>query len=1258
MAEIIKKEQPPIIVPQSDEKEKNLAVINTIDQEHQVLPSNLQRSFNYDSGFVSDVVDEFNLSWIGQALEQGSYDMSFMNKPVDRSYDPYAPDNIAGYENFAGMFTEVRNKEHHDFLKLKIQNNLDRRTRLDSSERGILPALVAGLGDPINYVPIPFVKGIGFAQRAVKGGAVATGLVGVTEPIRRNLDPTSTNQETMMYLGGSFLLGGLLTGFLGRSGAKIASETVAKKGGVKGIGEKYMKAHASTDGRKDFESTGFNYKVEDDVANVSVAYNKNKNGELVSYTGTKTNKLIVDYIKIRNIFQNNKHLFPKLKGVAPLPKKFFKNADDYMQFLMKKEILKKVYGGKKGLYARGKDEPLATYENRLNNAALSELRQQGTADLKTQANGFFRWVEGWTNYGSVINKKLLKSSYYAENMMRLSGDHGTKSRAAAEGYGAVSSALLESQTYWTPKLRETLQGVNADFVEFRTGTANSKKLLDMNLQKGGLRFGDAVRDMKAKVTGRNTRQPEDFTFDEYKVKIFEGVVDDRVYDSLHPTMKKSVDKVRKFFAEYEVELRKQGMFASQGSYQRKMKILEGQIAKFKEARATAKLNKAQRDELDELIKYSEAEFRYIKDELIPELNLEQPISPPFEMGRNYVMRMYRQDKLLENKDAFIKIVADHFLENPIVVKRGKEFMTDMSKEARMKRAEEVYNKIIDQDSVDPEGIFGFGRQKDGTIKAGVRPLISRTLNIPTWKIKDFVENDIEFIMRQYQIKTANAIEISKKFGDHHMSAELKEMHFKLIKEEMKTSKDKTKINAILNAFEDEKDKMLGSVNLEDPSSISKRSAAFLRDWASLAFMGKVVFSAVVDAARPIMVNGIHRTFKDGLGQWAGNMAAFGKAAENVKYMGVAAEVTLGSARKRIIEDVGLVGRGKSFIGRGFDKIADVANNAQAPFYFINGLTPWTQMMKEFQGVVSAHRFIEDSIKWSKGSLDDFGKQRLISYGIDEKTANLMAKMPYENMDGLFTANVRKWGTITGGQQAARKFRQALYADVNRTIITPQVTDQFNMMHGVLRINNENTAKFLDNPFFKFLGYQKTARGGKFSNSYMGLPFQFFSWAVAANRKLVISGLSGRDQNAMGGVLAMVTFGMLGDYLKNPRYWEQKPLEEKIIRGVELSGVGGLFTDANFILETISGGLFDNAVGLRPTLGLDLRFGNPDMADAIGEFTGAGPSIIADLAYAFGTDADFDEKAATIRRIIPLNTLWIWDRKFKDLYNFGVDELLK
>ena len=1243
------------IVPQATQDE-NLNIINSIEQDNSVLPSNLQRPLRYDSGFMSDVVDEWNLSWIGQMMEQKDYDMGFMNKPIDQSYDPFAPENLDGYQNFASKFVNVRNKEHHEFLKEKIDRNLSRRNRLDSSERGILPALVAGLGDPINYIPIPLIKGLSFSSRAIKGGLMTTGLVGATEPIRRSLDPTATNAETGMYLGGSFVLGGLFTGFLGKSGSKIAKETIAKKGGTKKIGERVFESHAFNDGRKDFEATGFNYNVGDDVGNTRVVYDKNPNNELVSLKGKADKKtMTIDYVRIRNIFQNSEHLASKIRGVAPLPKKYFKSADDYMQFLMKKEVLKKVYG--KSAFKRLKDEPIQSYENRLNNAAYKELTQFNKADLSTQANGFFKWVESWTNYGSVINKKNLKDHYYAEQMMRLSGDYGTKTRAAKEGYTFGGSALLEAQTYWIPKMGEALKGMSDDFVEFRTGSANSKKILDMNINKGGIRFGDAIRDAKDKVLRRNTRQPNELTMDDYKREVFNGVVDDRIYSKMNAVQKKSVDRVRKFFADYEVELREQGMFASQQSYARRMKILEGQISKFREAKATAKFNKAQLDELDNLINQSEKEFRYIKDDLIPALNRDEPVSPPFEMGRNYVLRMYRTDKMFDDKEEFIKIVADHFLENPIVVARGKQFQTDMSLEARIKRAEDVYNKIMDEDSVDADGLFGIGRQKDGSIKAGVRPLMSRSLNIPTWKIAKFVENDIEYLMRQYQIKVSNALEISKKFGDHHMSAELKEMHFRLIRDEMKTSKDKTKINQILNAFEDEKDKMLGSISLEDPSSVSKRTAAFLRDWASLAFMGKVVFSAVVDAARPVMVNGAARTFKGVIKHQIGNPEV-DKALSNLKYMGVAPDVVMGSARKRVIEDGGYVGRGKSYLGRKFDKIADMANNAQAPFYFVNGLTPWTQMMKEHTGLISVHRFIEDSIKWSKGTLDDFGKERLVSYGIDEKNAKLIASMPYENLDGLYTANTRQWGTKTGGIVAGRKLRQATHADVTRTIITPQVTDQFNMMHGVLRINNESTSKFLDNGFFRMFGYQKTERGGKFSNAYIGLPFQFFSWAVAANRKLVISGLSGREQDAISGVFAMICMGMLGDYLKNPRYWNQKDWEEKIIRGVELSGVGGLFTDFNFIMETVSGGMFDHAVGLRPALGLDSRFGNPDMADAIGEFTGAGPSIIADLIYAYGTDADFDDKAATIRRIIPLNTLWIWDRTFKDLYNFGVNELVK
>ena len=307
-------------------------------------------------------------------------------------------------------------------------------------------------------------------------------------------------------------------------------------------------------------------------------------------------------------------------------------------------------------------------------------------------------------------------------------------------------------------------------------------------------------------------------------------------------------------------------------------------------------------------------------------------------------------------------------------------------------------------------------------------------------------------------------------------------------------------------------------------------------------------------------------------------------------------------------------------------------------------------------MVSAHRFIEDSLKWSKGTATAFDKKRLISFGIDEKTAKLIAVMPYETdlKYGSLYANYNQWGTKTGGKQARNKIQQAIWGDVQRTIITPTETDKFNMMQGVIRLNSKKSTSIFKSlgPLGRMMGYTETRLGGKISNAYMALPFQFFSWGIAANRKLLISGLQGRDAAPVMGMASMVGLAMLGDYMKNPRYWTQKSTEEKMIRALELSGVFGIFSDANFMLETISRG----GAGLRPVLGQELRFGDPDTADVIGEFTGAGPSIIADFIYAFGTDSGWDERSSTLRRMIPLQNLLYWDRKFKNIWNAGSDVL--
>jgi len=490
-----------------------------------------------------------------------------------------------------------------------------------------------------------------------------------------------------------------------------------------------------------------------------------------------------------------------------------------------------------------------------------------------------------------------------------------------------------------------------------------------------------------------------------------------------------------------------------------------------------------------------------------------------------------------------------------------------------------------------------------------------------------------------------------------MEIHLYQMERKLIKKQLKSEKDNTKITETLNAFEDAKDTMLGSLSLQDPASFGRRNAQLLRDWASLAYMGKVIYSAFPDIARPFMTAGFGKTFNVAFKSYAANTALWGEALQQVRWMTPILETQMGSARKRFQEVGGQVQSfGKGKINNIHDKIATGFNKAQGPFYFLNLLTFHTQMWKQIHSMVAAHRFIEDSIKWSKGTANDFDKKRLISYGIDEKTAKLISEMPYEKdlKYGTLYANYNQWGSKAGGQQARSKIQQAIWGDVQRTIITPTATDKFNMMQGVIRLNSKTSNAIFKSlgPFGKMLGYQETRLGGKISNAYLGLPFQFFSWGIAANRKLLISGLQGRDASPIMGMASMVGLAMLGDYMKNPRYWTQKSTEEKMIRALELSGVFGVFSDANFMLETISRG----GAGLRPALGQELRFGDPDTADVIGEFTGAGPSIIADFIYAFGTDKGWDERSATLRRMIPLQNLLYWDRKFKSIWNAGSNVL--
>ena len=1310
----------------TDVKEQDLAVFKNIESVYSPLPTNHGRSFKYDMGFWSDVVDEWNLYWMGQVWQ--NRDNGWADKGVDPEYDPFAKENLEGYENYASKFTDVINQEHHDQIKLGIDKNLSRRERLNASDRGIMPALVAGLGDPINWIPIPFVRGIGFGSRFLKGGAVAAGLVGATEPIRRTLDPTSTNEETAAYIAGSFFLGGLLSGTFGK---RIARETIKNKGGVNGLAKSFFHANNKVEGKPMYEVEGFDWKIGEDAYSAKVVtgntnrYTQKKyhpvwmditkpttakfvttadtikidkqitaiQDEIVSYglhltpekNTTLKNKIAkleekksklqtkigaetkakytmtVDEVHLRNLYAQAK-IHPEVFGASPMKRDIFKTPDDFIKFMMKKEVYKKLK-----YFKKEPAETLIEAENRLNAMVYDDLVKSSKMDQGTDTNKFLEFVESWANYGAAAKlSRKLKDPWFAKRMQEISGDFGTATYANKHGVATNNSAYLESNTKWFRHYYATIHGMKDDWNQYRTGNANSKKVLDMNLDKGILQTQDAMSYLNRKVGGRNDpTDPNKLTWDQYKSKAFHAVVEPRVYNdpAVHPMIRKSADRARKFFKDYGDDAEDMKMFVSQGAYKRWMDTKAGIIEETTALLEKKALNKWQIVRLKKFLQRNEDRYREIKKEL--DEYMDEGISPPHETKDTYATRMWRLDKIEQNPDALKLKLENHFKNNPLRLRKKKPAENIVGKQqpeyistdpAKVKaRVDKAFENITEEArNFDGEGFAGW---KNG--KAGARPLMSRKLDIPNRDVIEFIETDMEYVMRQYYMRMSPAIELTRNFGDKHLDNFMDRAELRLITKHLKKDSDNKDIDKMLNYFEDERDKVLNIFNLEDPSSLSKRSASFLRDYASLAFMGKVIFSAQVDMARPIANNGFYQTFKHGrLPKFLMNIGRYKDAIAEVKFLSPAQEIVMGSARKRHIEDGGQIGLGKTKVGRIFDKfLGEPFHKAQGPFYIANLLAPWTVLWKDFQGVISAHRLIEDSLKVSKGIASEFELTRLASYGIDAKTAKLIASMPYEQIDGnLYVPNSGKWANYNGGLQATHKFRQALYGDINRTIITPSTADQFNLMHGVFRINSDDIARQWDNPLGKWLGFTKTERGGKISNSYMGLPFQFFSWAVSANRKLLISGFQGREMNAMSGVIAMITFGMMGDYFKNPRYWTQKSLEEKIIRGVELSGIAGIFTDMNFMLETVSSGMFDTPMGIRPMLGEDLRFGDPDVADALGEFTGAGPSIPVDLLYAFMTDQDYDEKSATMRRIIPLNTLWFWDRKFKSLWNWGEDKL--
>ena len=155
-----------------------------------------------------------------------------------------------------------------------------------------------------------------------------------------------------------------------------------------------------------------------------------------------------------------------------------------------------------------------------------------------------------------------------------------------------------------------------------------------------------------------------------------------------------------------------------------------------------------------------------------------------------------------------------------------------------------------------------------------------------------------------------------------------------------------------------------------------------------------------------------------------------------------------------------------------------------------------------------------------------------------------------------------------------------------------------------------------------------------------------------NIKILLSTLQGRHKGVMSGVVAMLAAGVASDYIRNPDWWKNKSLTEKIIRGIEYSGLTSYWLDINNFVEVSS----YNNFGIRPLFGQENPFAG-ETGDALSEPFGPVGSLAYD-SYRLVADDELtlDRKASIIRRLTPYNNILYLKWLFKSMENTIVDQI--
>jgi len=536
------------------------------------------------------------------------------------------------------------------------------------------------------------------------------------------------------------------------------------------------------------------------------------------------------------------------------------------------------------------------------------------------------------------------------------------------------------------------------------------------------------------------------------------------------------------------------------------------------------------------------------------------------------------------------------------------------------RVNQTMNNILRQGEL--------GELSVGT-SGGASFMARRKLGFSPHEIADFTITDVEALSIAYASRAGMASQVTKAYGSRDATIgiykaladgidDLKGNDFNSLMEQVTKAK---------NSMDDVRDYALGDQWAKDVTAWDRKAVRAILDASTVNLLDNAAVPSIADAVRPITTFGVSRTMEFAFKGMFSDLDALKNMSAELKLLtGEFGEVSGAAAAHTYVNGGGVSSAGTNWATKSLDKFSGFANG---PFFILNGLSILTEVLKKWTGLMSAHFMIEDAGKIANKTADEKTLTNWLASGMSEEDAIKIAKL---TADGIierpnygYYANTSKWND----DDLVTKFAIANRAQIRRTIVTSGPANKPTIAQGFIGQGDERREIAL-------------AR----------LPFQLMSWAFAANNKIMLSALQGRDANVFGTALTLVGMGGIVSYLTTPAgIWDKLTLEEKMLRSTERSGIFGIFTDTSSIVETATRGHY----GIRPMLGMDPPYGEVDGYRQFTRIAGAPTSNFVEL-YKIFVDQDLTdrERAKSVINLIPLTGAFYWKEGWQQLGKSAAD----